>query len=78
MYKRQLKNVDVRLTADTEGMLHFTVTGNNGRRLVEVDGKLHRPRRPQAGGILLRDESERPLAPVRTPQQIAEARKASR
>ena len=73
-----LKNVDVRLTADTEGMLHFTVTGNNGRRLVEVDGKLHRPRRPQAGGILLRDESERPLAPVRTPQQIAEARKASR
>jgi hypothetical protein len=71
-----LKDVEVTLTADTEGMLRLVITGSAGGELVDVQGQLHRPRRTQTGGLGIRDEAY-PTLKTRTPQQIVEAKTAS-
>ena len=71
-----LKNVEVTLTADTEGMLRLVITGNAGGELVDIQKQLHRPHRAQTGGLGIRDDAHPPLK-TRTPQQITEAKAAS-
>jgi hypothetical protein len=72
-----LRDVEVILSADTEGLLRLVITGSNGGGLIDVQGRLHRPRRPQAGGLGIRDESAHPPFEIRTPQQIIEAKAAA-
>ena len=71
-----LKNVEVTLTADTEGMLRLVITGNAGGELVDIQKQLHRPHRAQTGGLGIRDDA-RPSFKTRTPQQIIEAKVVS-
>lgn len=71
-----LKDVEVTLTADTEGTLRLVVNGNAGGELIDIQGQLHRPRRTQTGGLGIRDEAH-PALRTRTPQQIIEAKTAS-
>ena len=71
-----LKDVEVTLTADTEGTLRLVVNGNAGGELIDIQGQLHRPRRTQTGGLGIRDDAHPPFK-TRTPQQIIEAKTAS-
>jgi possible heat shock protein len=71
-----LKDVEVTLTADTEGMLRLVVNGSAGGKLIDIQGQLHRPRRTQTGGLGIRDEAHSALK-IRTPQQIIESKTAS-
>ena len=71
-----LKNVEVTLTADTEGMLRLVITGNAGGELVNIQKQLHRPHRAQTRGLGIRNDA-RPSFKTRTPQQIIEAKVAS-
>ena len=71
-----LKDVEVTLTADTEGMLRLVVNGSAGGKLIDIQGQLHRPRRTQTGGLGIRDEAHSALK-TRTPQQIIESKTAS-
>lgn len=75
-----LKNVDVRLTADTEGVLKFIVTAHDGNNLINIDGRLSRPNhltRSRAGTIYLHEDQVQSKYAVRTPDQIAKARTAA-
>ena len=74
-----LRNVDVRLTADTEGVLKFIVTAHDGNNLINIDGRLSRPNhltRSRAGTIYLHEDQVQSKYAVRTPDQIAKARTA--
>ena len=71
-----LKDVEVTLTADTEGMLRLVVNGSAGGELVDIQGQLHRPHRAQTGGLGIRDDAHPPFK-TRTPQQIIEAKAVS-
>ena len=71
-----LKNVEVTLSADTEGMLHLVIVGSTGDGLVDAQEQLHRPRRPHTGGLSFREEPTHPPLKIRTPRQIVEAKAA--
>ena len=72
-----LKNVEVTLSADTEGMLHLVIVGSTGGGLVDAQEQLHRPRQPHTGGLSIHEQSPHPPLEVRTPRQIVEAKAAS-